>query len=238
MKITTRLNGRRPGVLCAGVAVVVAVLLGDCSSHNTGGNNTTSTSSPSTTSTSSTSTTTSVPSSSSTTSSSTTSTTVATVANCQMGALKVKRGKISVAANAEVEAGFAVTNVGVTSCKLQGYPTLTLLSATGTVPSVVTKIGPTPPQLSLQPNAGAGFVLEYDAAGGITTCAESKSAHVVGIKVLFPQTSGHAVEAKVGFYMCPASAPTIKVTSLLSSAQYNEFLGVTGTSQSTTTTTS
>jgi hypothetical protein len=150
--------------------------------------------------------------------------------------MTVKRGQRATATS-ESEVGFTVTNAGTSACELQGYPTLTLLGPKGPIASSAATFGPTPSQLTLAPKASGGFVMEYVAAGGITTCGETQSAHVVGVKVLLAAARGSAVEAKGGFYMCPANAPTIKLSAVLSYAEYQELLRVTDDSQATTTTT-
>ncbi|MGH9169455.1 MAG: DUF4232 domain-containing protein [Acidimicrobiales bacterium] len=152
-----------------------------------------------------------------------------------MASLNVKMGKTSVSTSV-VEIGFEVVNHGASGCRIEGDPTLRLLGASGALAASISFFGPSPPELPLLPSASGGFVMQYTAAGGITTCDEADSAHVVGIDVSLPMATGSAQDVKVGLHACPASSPTVKVSAVLSLADYHDLLHVTGGSTTTTTT--
>jgi len=194
--------------------IAVALLLGGCSlfGHSSAAS-TTSTSTSVIVATSSTTTTTQAPTTPSSPSTSATTTTLL----CKGSALSVSIGRHSVAA-ATVALGFVVTNQGAGACTLDGYPTILLVPASGTMKPVITDIGSTAP-VNVAAGGTAGFVVEYGdfPVDGQTTCPA-----VTAVDVTLPRPGGTST-VKASF--SPCGAPNVKVSAVLGETQYDAMLG-------------
>jgi len=190
--------------------LAVALMLGGCSlfGHSSAARTTTTAASPTS------STTTPAPATSSSTSPSSTS---STVPGCKGSLLSVARGRSSGAAST-IGLGFVVTNGGARTCTLEGYPTIVLVPASGNVHPVFTETGSVAP-VHLAAGGKAGFLLEYSdlPVDGQTTCPS-----VVAVDVTLPRPGG---TSKVAATFSPCGAPDVRLTPVLSEAQYNALVG-------------
>jgi Protein of unknown function (DUF4232) len=197
-------SARRSGLL-AGTVVAGAVLLAACSSGGGGSTSTTTTASRST----------------STSSAATTSTghgttsTAAGVSTCQPAGLHITPGQGTGAAGT-IAMTMNLANTSTTTCTLQGYPGMQLLSAQGTaLPTNVVRGGTqfpaaaanqSPSLVTLAPQQSATFSLLYEdvPVGNETSCPESAKAEVTP-----PNDVAHAT---VTLAISPCNGGTVHVS--------------------------
>jgi hypothetical protein len=112
-----------------------------------------------------------------------------------------------------------ITNMGAGPCTLEGYPTLALVPASGTVTPVFSKTGPAPVAVGLVAKGQAGFAVEYsdEQVNGQTSCPQ-----IAGIGIKLPNVVGVAAHVPARFFPC--GAPNIAVTAVLSLSQYEAIV--------------
>ncbi|HEX4081416.1 MAG TPA: DUF4232 domain-containing protein [Acidimicrobiales bacterium] len=209
------MNGRRSGLL-AGVVVVGAVLLAACSSGGGSTATTTTTNGHGTTTTAATgSTTTTAATGSTTTGGNTTTSTAAGVSTCQPAQLRIVPQQGTGAAGT-ITMTVSLTNVSSTTCTLQGYPGMQLLTASGSsLPTQVVRGGTqfpaaaanqSPALVTLAPQQGATFSLAYEdvPVGNETTCPTSAKAEITP-----PNDVGHGV---ITLAISPCNGGTVHVS--------------------------
>lgn len=196
------------------VASVAALGLGAaaCSSPPT----TSATGTSGATSTSSTTTTTTTTTLPATSTSTTTSTTVAVVKACSGGQLHLAKNDETGTAGT-FALGLAVTNSG-SPCTIDGYPSVTLVGQSGSVPTTDEHHGQGPaftiaPSRVLVGGGGAGFVVEYSnvAVDGETSCPTTTSMNVT--------LPGLSDPIAVVYTMQACGGPTIDISAVLTSPQ-------------------
>jgi hypothetical protein len=100
---------------------------------------------------------------------------------------------------------------------LDGYPTIVLVPTSGTVHPVITETG-TAVAVSLPAGGKAGFVLEYSdlPVDGQTTCS-----NITAVDVTLPHPGG---TSKVVAKFSPCGTPDVRLTPVLSEAQYHALI--------------
>jgi hypothetical protein len=211
---------KRAAVLLLSTLVVGGSLAG-CSKSSAGG--TTTTKPKATVTTTSTTKPTSVASTTTTVKSGPTTTTSAAphYGLCPPVVLTVKADKSSGAAG-KIDLGFSVANAGPEPCTLDGYPSITLVPASGKVTAVISHSGqgsvfsllPQNVSLTVSSLAAAGFVLQYndEQSDGQTSCPQIKQ-----IRVTMPGLGG-TFSFNKSFYPC--GAPNISVSAFVTESQY------------------
>lgn len=101
---------------------------------------------------------------------------------------------------------------------MDGYPTIVLVPASGTVHPVITETGTAAP-VSLPGGAKGGFVLEYSdlPVDGETTCPA-----IASVNVTLPHPGG---TVKVVVRFSPCGAPDVRLTPVLTETQYRALIG-------------
>jgi hypothetical protein len=112
-----------------------------------------------------------------------------------------------------------ITNMGAGPCTLEGYPTLALVPASGTVTPVFSMTGPAPLAVGLAAKGEAGFAVEYsdEQVNGQTSCPQ-----IADIDIKLPNVVGAAAHVPARFFPC--GAPNIAVTAVLSLSQYEAIV--------------
>ncbi len=215
-----RANGGRKDLLMA--VLLLAVLAGGASScalfQKTSAVNT----SPTTSSSSPPSDTTTLAPTTLAPSTSTSTTTVTTTTgppSCESSSLSLSRGGTS-GATGTIGLGVIIRNTGTSPCTLDGYPTLTLTPASGSVSPVFSVTGPSPSVVEIAGKGEAGFVVEYSdvQVNGETSCPE-----IVSMRVALPGSAGGPISMARRFFPC--GSPNIEVSAVLPYSQYQSLVG-------------
>ncbi|HXY43215.1 MAG TPA: DUF4232 domain-containing protein [Acidimicrobiales bacterium] len=200
------------------VLCLAAIALSGCSLLGTSAASTTTTSAVAPTSSDTTTTTTTTTTAPTSTTSSSTTTTTPAVPNCSQSSVTIEPGQSSGAAGT-IALGFVITNTTPSTCRLDGYPTITLVPVSGTVHAVISHVG-TASRVILPGRGGAGFVLEYtdEAVNGQTTCPK-----ISATDVRLPHAKGTPITVPTRF--CPYGQPNVSLSAVLSLAKYQALVG-------------